>query len=240
MRSSQYTRDAKRVKKAYKRIGTEIIAVETVKVQIPARFQQQDLAIFESESTFIGYAAWIVEDKYYAVSRVSAFMRTEPSLINNVLVDDQEMIEMTFEPGARIVANTKVRKLDSVLYSIYDEFQAKGKAPWYLSYEDYGKLFEKSLYYNGVRLGANSAIQEMIVAAECRNPENPKEYYRHFVETPEDLVVKPPVVVGLRDTATGPTNTISRLLGPYLDDNITGALFTESTRLERVDRLLRT
>lgn len=240
MKSKDFVRDSQRVNRAKKRSNKQEIALEPMRVQIPARFPHQGLATFENEITFIGFAAWITEDNRYAVSRVSTFMRTEPSRVNTVSVDGDDYIEMSYEPGDLLVANTSLARYDSVLYNIYDEFQAKGKAPWYMDYDDNAKIFAKSKFYNGVNMNSNPAINELITATICRKAENPKIYYRHAIETREDLKRIESVVVPLRENAYGPSNTIARILGPYLDDNVTGALVNQTKRLERLDELLRT
>ncbi|MGG4591710.1 hypothetical protein ACLPJK_25985 [Pseudomonas aeruginosa] len=239
MRSSDYTRNAARVNKAKRRQDGAEYALEPLTIHIPSRFTSQGLATFENETTFMGLAAWITQDRSYAVSRVTSFIRTEPSRVNTIVVDDVEYIEMSYEPGDVLVANTSLPRYDSILYNVFDEFQAKGKAPWYFNYEDYAKLYQKSSYYNGVNLNANPALLELLCASICRNAENPKQYFRHVLEKQSDVLNKPSVIVPLRENAYGPTNTVARLLGPYLDDNITGALVNETTRLERIDKLLR-
>lgn len=240
MQSANYTRDTQRVNRAKKRDGSVEIAVEPMTIQIPARFPHQGLANFENEITFIGYAAWITADNHYGVSRVSSFIRTEPSRVNTIVVDDTEYIEMSYEPGDLLVANTKLPRYDSILYNIFDELQAKGKAPWYLNYDDYAKLYLKSRFYNGVDLNSNPAIVELLAATLCRDGTDPKRYFRHVIENYEDIVNKPSVIVPLRENAYGPTNAVSRVLGPYLDQNVTGALVNETKRLERIDSFLRT
>src|SRR5690606_17864820 len=149
-----------RVYKAIQEVDNQLIAVKTVKVHIPARFPGRDLALFEEESMFTGICAFIVDDAY-AVSTVPAMMRTEPTLTNTVTVGDEDYLELTYEPGARIVTNLNLVKVDSLLYKIYDEIIAKGRVPWYLGYEDLGRIFEHSVYHAGESVGPNPAIMEI-------------------------------------------------------------------------------
>lgn len=241
MNSSHFVRDKARVYAAVSTAGgNELVAVKTVKVYIPSRYKQADMAIFENENTFVGIFAMVVDDKYYAVSCVTAFMRTEPSAINDVVIDDNEYIEMTYEPGARIISNLNLVKVDSLLYRIYDEFISKGRVPWFMGYEDLGKLFADTKYYSGVKVGSNPQIMEMIGATICRAPVDVKRYYRQAVLSKDELHSDPPTVIPLRAVSYGATNATAKLMGPYFDDNVTSTLVSPGQRVERVERLLRT
>lgn len=240
MKSSQFVRDPAKVYAVLKETDdNEMVALKSLKVYIPARYPEHDLAIFEDEITVLGICAFVVDDRYYAVSRVPAMMRTEPTLVNTVNIDDVDYIEMTYEPGARVIANLNLVKVDSLMYKIYDEMVAKGRVPWYLGYEDLGKLFEHSEYYSGVRVGSNPAVFEMIVAAICRNPDDVKQYYRQSLKSREDLVSRPPTIIPLRAVSYGATNAIAKLMGSHFNENVTSALVSSGERVEKVERLLR-
>lgn len=240
MKISEMVRDAKKVYAHLKETdGNELVAIKPVKVLIPARFPEYDLAIFEEEITILGMCAFVVEDKYYAVSMIPAMMRTEPTLINNIRIGDVDYIELSYDPGARVIANLNLVKVDSLLYRIYDEMIAKGRVPWYIGYEDLGRLFEHSKYHAGERVGSSPAIFEMIVAAICRSPEDVKNYYRQSVKSRSELTTNPPTVIPLRAVSYGATNTIAKLMGSHFNENVTSALVSPGERVEKVEQLLR-
>jgi hypothetical protein len=241
MNSSQFVRDAAKVY-GYLHVtdDNEMIAKKPMKVYIPARFKQADMAKFESENTFVGICAFVVEDKYYGVSCVTSVMRTEPTAINDVIIDDVEYIEMSYDAGSRVIANINLVKIDNLVYTIYDEFVSKGRVPWYMDYEDIGKLLADSHYYSGVKVGNNPQILEMIAATISRSPSDVKKYYRQGIESKEENVTNPPVIIPLRAVSYGATNAIAKLMGPYFDENVTSTLVSPGQRVERVERLLRT
>jgi hypothetical protein len=241
MNSSQFIRDKDKVYAAVKATdANDLTAVKQVKVYIPSRYTQADMALFETEKTFVGICALVVDDRYYAVSCVTAFMRTEPSAINDVVIDDVEYIEMTYEAGDRIITNLNLVKVDNLLYRIYDEFISKGRVPWFMGYEDLGKLFVTSQYYSGVKIGSNPQILEMIAATICRSPQDVKSYYRQAIKAKDEIHNNPPTVIPLRAVSYGATNATAKLMGPYFDDNVTSTLVSPGQRVERVERLLRT
>jgi hypothetical protein len=241
MNSLHFVRDPSKVYSAFKETENgELVALRPLKVYIPARFVQADMAKFETENTFVGISAFVVDDKYYAVSCVPSFMRTEPSTINDIIIDDVEYIEMAFDAGARIVTNTNLVKVDNLPYRLYDEFISKGRVPWFMNYEDMGKLFSDCLYYNNTKIGNNPQILEMITATIARSPSDIKKYYRQEIQSKEENMSNPPIYVPLRAVSLGATNAIAKLMGPYFDENVTSTLISPGQRVERVERLLRT
>lgn len=239
MQSDNLIRDAARVRTHWK-ITTkdEMVAIKPVKIYIPARYRQSDMAIFENEKSFMGIFAMVVDDTYYGVSLVSSFIRSEPTAINDVIIDDEDYIELYYDPGARIMTNVNVPKVDSFLYRISDEFDAKGKIPWFMSYEDLGKLFENSGYYNGRQIGYNPQVNEMIAATISRDPDDVKKYFRQRQMGAADG--SKPTVIPLRAVSYGATNAIAKLMGPYFDENVTSTLVSPGQRVENIERLLRT
>lgn len=241
IKSSKFIRDAAKVHKAIEKTAEgSFVAKKPLKVYIPARFPQRDLATFEDEITFVGICAIVVDDLYYAASKICAPLRSEPSLVGSLVIDDVEYIEMKFEPGDRVICSEDLVKIDNLLYRIYDEIIAKGRVPWYMSYQEIGALFSTSLKHAGVRVGKTPTVMEIIASAICRNGEDLRQYYRQVVETYDDISANPPTVIPLRNVSYGATNTIAKITGSRFDEGMTSAIVNPGDRVERTERVLRT
>lgn len=241
MKSSQFIRDAARVHKALDITADKsVVCNKPVKMYIPARFPQRDLAVFEDEITLVGICAIVLEDKYYMSSMICAPYRTEPTLVNTVVIDDVEYLELQYEPGDRVLSTLHLVKIDNLLYRIYDEIIAKGRVPWYISYDDLGKLFDSSKKHAGVTVGMTPATLGIIVSAICRDPNDLKRYYRQVVETKEEISQNPPTIIPLRNVSYGATNVIAKITGSRGDEGMTSAIVNPGDRVERTEKILRT
>ncbi len=233
-------RDPKRIHAALKVAKDgQMITPTGCKIYIPARFTEQRLASVGSEVYTVGIFAVVVEDKYYGVSSACAMMRIDPSNTTTVKVGEDDYLEFTFDSGAVVSPNANLIKDDSLPYYIYNEFFAKGRVPWYIAYEDLGRLFASAEYHAGFRVGANHAVVELMASAICRDAKQLTKYYRHTVESEQDLVKRPPAVTPLKDIALGATNTTAKLLGSYFTEGLTSALVNPSERTEPIEALLR-
>ncbi|MNP88992.1 hypothetical protein D3C85_13860 [compost metagenome] len=241
IKSSKFIRDAARIHKAIERTAEgSFMALKPVKVYIPARFPQRDLAVFEDEITFVGICAIVLDDTYYAASRICAPIRSEPSLVNTAVIDEVEYIEMHYEPGDRVIASEELVMIDNLLYRIYDEIIAKGRVPWYLSYNELGGIFDSSYKHAGVRIGKTPTVMEIISTAIARDDSDLRRYYRQVVETYEDISLSPPTIIPLRNISYGATNTIAKITGSRADEGMTSAIVNPGDRVERTERILRT
>lgn len=233
MKSTVMIYDPDRVEQALKTAGESIVAVKQVSIMIPARYVQRGLALFEDEISIVGYCAFIVDGNYYATSLNPAPFKTEPSSVMERIIDDVPQLELIYEPGALVISNVNVMMVDSLPYRIFDEFIAKGRLPWFIRERDTAVLFKNSKRLCGVELGANPAIFSIVSTNIYRDAENPQTFYRQSAK------IEDPVIIPLRSTTGGGTNTMARMLGNYFEENMTGAIVYPSDRLEPGDRILR-
>lgn len=241
MKSSQFTRDAARVHKALEETAERsIVALKPVKMYIPARFPQRDLAIFEDEITLVGICAITLDDTYFMSAMICAPIRTEPTLVNTVVIDDVEYLELQYEPGDRVIASLDLVKIDNLMYRIYDEIIAKGRVPWYIGYDELGRLFDTAKKHAGVTVGSTPAVMEIIVSTIARDPNDLRRYYRQVVQTKEEITQNPPTIIPLRNVSYGATNTIAKITGSRFDEGMTSAIVNPGDRVERTEQILRT
>lgn len=238
MRSSEFKRSPTRVNAAYKKAGTTLVAMEPLRIYLPERFIERDLALIEDVSYILGFFAVVTEDNYYASSTVTAMLRTEPDRIGRQVIDDVGYVELSYSKGSKLIASTEPTVVDNLIHRIWTEFYGMAKIPWYYQYEDLPKFFRRTNKYNGATIGANRAVLEFAAATLCRDPDDPTRYYRQ--RKTKGSGQKPPYYVSLKNVAEGATSVLPRLGGSYFDEGMTVSLSRPSERAERVETMLRT
>jgi hypothetical protein len=213
--------------------------VKPLKLYIPARFAERQLASVGIETHIMGITAIVVEDTYYGVLLVNAMMKIDPTSTLKVMVGDDEYFEFFFEAGSTVVVSTQLVKINTLVFRIYDELIAKGRVPWYLGYNEMGKLFNTAKEFAGANIGQNHEVTELIVSMIARDPEDRTQYYRQTIKKEEDLKKRPPVFIPLRSVQYSATNTVNKLAGSYWQNALVSALVSPATRTERIENLLR-
>lgn len=216
-----------------------LITKKQLKIYIPARFEERNLASFGIDIHIVGIYAIVLDDTYYGISLVNASIQIEPTSTMKVDIDEVSHYEFTFEPGSTVMSSVNLVKSDTLVYRIYDEIIAKGHVPWYLGYTELGKLFDTAKYHAGANIGLNHEVTELLVSLISRDPKNRHTYYRKVVQSLDDITKKPPAYISLRSVTYAATNTTNKLAGSYFTDGVVSALVSPSSRVEKVESLLR-
>jgi hypothetical protein len=214
-------------------------AKRAVKIYIPSRFAERGLATIGIETHIVGIYAITCEDKYYGVSLVNAMIRIEPTSTMKVTFNEDECYEFYFEPGSTVFSSIDLVKTDILVYKIFDEIASKGHVPWYVGYRELGLLLDTAKKHAGAGIGETHEVMELIASMISRNSENRHEYYRHSVQTLDELETNPPAFIGLRSVQYAATNTTNKLLGSYFDEGLVSSLVNPTERVERIESIIR-
>ncbi len=234
-------RDPGRIHAALKKLPDgRVVALSDLKIHMPERFNGRNLAEVGVRTYGCGIFAYIVEDKYYAISLVNAMMELSPTSTSKVEIDGDLYYEFFFERGSTVIVSSALIQQDTLTFRIYDELMSKGRVPWYINYLDMAKIYDTAKYHAGANIGQEQEVTELIVSLISREQGNLKNYYRQSVKDMRDLVLRPPAFVPLKSVQHGATNTTNKLAGARFADGIVSALNNPAERTERVERILRT
>lgn len=239
MKATDYIRSKARLDSAYKQAGDALIALEPLRIHIPERLTDRGLALIEDITTILGFMAIITEDNFYAASTITCMIRTEPDRIGKVVVDDIAYIELFYNKGSKIVANTNLVMNDNLVHAIETEFWGKANIPWYYEPEDLAEMFMETGKYNGVTLGADPCILEYAASWMCRDPDDPTKMYRERKNAKADMATIPPYVISMKNVSFGSNNLSTKLGGSYYDPGMTSVLANPAERNEKVEWFLR-
>jgi hypothetical protein len=205
---------------------------------IPKRYVEKQLASFTGNSYTLAIFAIVVGDSY-SVSIANAVVSLNPATISERSFGDTKYIEFAYEPGAIVIGKTAMVRNKQLPYQIYNEFEAKGRLPWFMSYLDLGNLFDTAQSRADLSLHTNHAIFELFAAVMARDPQDRSKYFRHTLRGKEDIVKREPVYVAFRNIQSQATNTTTKLMGSYFREALASALVNPSERLEGFEKLLR-
>lgn len=233
-------RDPEKIKECL--VETEdgrLVTSKRLCIYIPTRFVERNLAYIGLENNIIGICCIVLDDTLYAVMLVNAMLNIDPSAINRIKINDDQYFEFVFNPGSTVFKSVDLVKTDILTYKIYDEIFSNGNIPWYINYEDLGKIFDSAKYHAGANIGSNKEVTELIASLVARDPADRTKYYRSTVVSPSDLKNNKPVYIGLKSVVYSATNTTNRLGGSYMSTGIVASLVNPAERLERIEALLR-
>lgn len=238
--SSRFKRNLSRVSKALrKEPDGSVTVLEDVALYVPYRFYDKNLLSVKDTVRVLGCYGLVVEDKYFASDNTTCMFDTDPSRVNDVIIDDEAYVELLYEKGDKLLKQPDMLADKDLVYIVGQEVVNNGKVPWYFSYWDIVTLNLNFETQNGMKLRTDMAIYELLVSLMQRNPKDLAKPYRVGLKSNLDFVNNPPVLVGINKVDVIVSGTLAKLGGPYLSASITGALNAESTSISSMEYLLR-
>ncbi len=217
----------------------KLVALADCKIYIPVRYDNANLSHIGENVSIIGIYAIVFEDQFYAVSNITAMVSINPYRVQKVKFDGDEYYEFTFLKNQIFIKNTDLVKNNEVIYSIFNEFISKGNVPWFIEYEDYGRIFDTAKYHAGSNIAKNPELTQLLVAMQSRSKQDRNVYYRQVIEDYKELKTNPPDFVPLKSVIFSASNTLNKLAGSYFGDGVVSALVNPTERVERIEELIR-
>jgi hypothetical protein len=215
-----------------------VLCSKECKIYIPARYKDRNMAYIGSENHILGIYAITVEDKYYGVSLINAMIPIDPTITNKIKINEVEYYEFVFKAGSKVMKSTNLVKTNTIVYLIFDEFFSGGRIPWFIGYEELGKIFDSAKYHSGANVGTNAEIVQLIASLTARDAKDKTKYYRSIITKYSELVSNPPAYVPLESVEYSSTNTTNKLGGSYMSKGIISALNDPADRVEKIEKIL--
>lgn len=237
---SELKRNQNVINDVVSQIGDTLVAKKPCYIVLPFRWLQAGLLEIGRASYCATLFPIVNEAGEYAVSNVCTKMEITPSSIEIIKHEGKEHYVFVFDKGAVITPDINLVVDDVFSYSVYDEIIQKAKAPWFLNYDDIGRVMSTSKSHSGVNLADTNAIFELIVATLSRNSDMSK-LYRETISSLDatELSNNPREGVSLNSIVYAASNKMNKLMGGYIEDGLTSALTETESPISGVEQLLR-
>lgn len=221
-------------------VDKTLVAKKRCSIILPFRWLQAGLLEIGSTSYCATIFPIVNEAGQYDVSNVCTKMEITPSSIEIIRHEGRDHYVFSFDKGDVISPDVNLVMDDSYSYGIYDEIIQKAKAPWFLNYNDVGRVMATSKSHSGVTLSGTNAIFELITATLSRN-DDMSQQYREVIGSLElgEMAKHKRQGVPLNSVVYATANKMNKLMGGYLEDGLTSALTEEESPISGVEQLLR-
>ena len=237
---AKLTRNSQVVKSNLVKVDERVVCKVPCRIQVPARYM--DIGLGETGATTIVYGCFvlILETGEYSVCSITALVQLGDSSYKTVKIDDVTYYEFSYGANDTIIVNTSLVKRDTIMYNIFNEFISQGKIPWYMEYEDMGKLFDTSSYHAGSNIGQSLEVIELLVSIITRSNNDRVKYIRNCITSYDEASLSKIDYVPLTSVFYSIETTLNKLAGNYFNDGIVSSLVNKSSKVTKVERILRT
>lgn len=215
-----------------------VIAKKDIVITFPVRFRDIGLAVIGKTSFVYGLFAMIVGEKY-ALMNMNGYIELGEAIINIELIGEIEYYTFTYKAGSTVIMTKEIVARSNLIYTAIDEFVFKGKVPWYVGYDDMGRIFETAQAYAGTRARIIPSMMEFLAAYIGRNREDRTKFIREGAKSYADFSDSKIAWVPLRSVFYSAPGTVNKLAGAYFQDGVVSALVNPSNKVESVEAILR-
>jgi len=207
-------------------------------IEIPVRFTDRGLGQIGINTFVYGCFPIIFEDSEYSVCNITSLIEIDPYKTTTKTIDEIEYYVFHFKANDLVIKTTQLVKRDTMMYNIFDEFIFKGKIPWYMQYEDIGKLFDSAKKYANSNVGNNQVVIELLASLITRIKSDRTKYLRLFIKEYKDVIANT-AYVPLQSVFYSAHSTINKIAGNYFNDGVISALVSPSDKVEQIEGILR-
>lgn len=218
--------------------GKPVIAKKALKILFPTRFRDINLAIIGETSYVFGLFAVVVGEEY-ALINLNCYLELGKAAISKAKYADGEYYVYSYEPGDIVIKTKEVVARSNLIFTAIDEFVFKGKVPWYMNYEDMGRLFSTAEEFAGTKAKLIPSVMEFLAAYIARKKDDRSKYIRDGATKYEDFDLSKIAWVPLRSVYWSAPGTVNKLSGAYFADGVVSALVNPSQKVEKVESILR-
>lgn len=208
-------------------------------IHVPERYKTRNLASISGDGVFSLAFLALVSDDCYSVMNIASMIRLLPHDTTTDTINGETYMIFHFRAGDAVFYSLDLVVRKPLSYYIYAEFVGNGRIPWFFDYNDMGNLFATVKEYAGVDLG-HPLILQMLVSMTARDPENIAEFYRSILTSTLTPATNPPTVVPFKSVVHNTHSTLTKLIGAYFSDGVNSALVDPTTKVDRIEQLLRT
>jgi hypothetical protein len=229
---TKLTRDYKLIENTLVETQTQYIAKQACKIVIPYNYLSYRMAKMGEKVTILAVAAFVVGNRYGVLNGCCA-IDIKPDQTRQVKTNGTEWIEFSFEAGSPVISDRTIVKDSDLLYEMNKYFYSNGRAPDFMTQDDMGNLFALHREYGGLNISPNNVPFEIVTSIISHDSEDKFKFWRHG---PMD---KPAVVVPFNSVLFNASSTTAKLLGANLEDGVTSALVSPTTKPEAIENMLR-
>ena len=208
-------------------------------VQFPVRFREIGLAQVGASSFVFGLFAIILDSGEYALCNVNALIEMGPAAVDIVTIEGNPYYNFHYAAGQVVMQTKELVCRAPLIFKAIDEFVFKGKIPWYVDYDDMGKLFDTAKKHARTSADILPSVVEFMAAYIARSKNDRTKYLREVAKSPKDFDRKNMEWVPMKSVFWSAPGTVNKLAGAYFSQGVTSALVNPSERVEKIERVLR-
>lgn len=236
-----YKRDPQAVSKNFaKNAAKQVICKNACRIQVPKFFFEHGLGEIGLDTRIFGFFPVILETGQFALVNTMAMFQIAPTRTSIITVDDVEYYEFFFAKDSVIFRTTALLAESKIAFEVLQNFFFMGRVPWYVGYDDHGKLFDTAPKFASFGAVKSPVTIEFLTAMVARKAgANNNEFLRNQIKTIADGEVGNVDWVPMSSVMVSVRSPLNKIAGAHAQDGIISAIIAPSKKVGAVERIVR-
>ena len=218
----------------------QVICKNDCYIQAPKAFFEGNLGVLGSDISVYGCFVTILDSGDYALTSVTAMFSLSPTSTNIKTVDDVEYYEFYFKKDTVVFKTDGLLQSSKIVYDPFRTFYLMGRVPWYISYDDFGKLFDTAPHNAGFKSLENTSLMEFLAAMCARKRgTTDSEFLRLLIQKYSDGDAGQVDYVPMGSVVASVRSSMNKISGAYAQDGIISAIVSPADTVGTVERIVR-
>lgn len=223
-----------------KNTAGQIVCKNNCYIQVPKSFFDGNLGILGSEISVYGCFVTILETGDYALTNITAMFSISPTSISIKVIDEIEYYEFFFVKDTVVFKTVGLLEQSKLIFDPFQTFLFMGRVPWYISYDDHGRLFDTAPHYAGFNALKNPELMEFQTAMCARKAGvDNNEFLRLSIQDYSEGEAGSVEFVPMGSVIATVRSSLNKISGAYAQDGIISAIVSPSDKVGTVEKIVR-
>lgn len=218
----------------------QVICKNNCSIQVPKSFFDGNLGKLGQEVSVYGCFAMILETGEYSVVNTTGMFSLSPTSTSIQVNDGVEYYEFFFAKDTVVFKTTALLEQSKIIFDPFQTFLFMGRVPWYISYDDHGKLFDTAPHFAGFGSLKNPELMEF-QSAMCARKANDtsNDFLRLQIKEYSEGDPGNVEFVPMGSVVATVRSSLNKISGAYGQDGIISAIVSPSDKVGTVERIVR-
>jgi len=218
----------------------QVICRQPCTIQVPKTYFDSGLGQLGVDTKIYGLFPVILEDGQYSLVNTTAMFSISPSATTIRTVDEIEYYEFYFAKDTVVWKTTGLLSDAKLIYEVFQAFFFMGRVPWYVSYDDHGRVLDTAPTFAGFGAVKNPEVVEFLTAMIARKANSiDNEFLRLLIKSYEDTKIGKVEFVPMGSVVASVKSSLNKISAAYAQDGIISAIVSPGEDVGVVEKIVR-
>lgn len=237
----KYTHNPKAVRENFEvNKAKQVICKNPCYIQVPMSYFDSGLGTLGADTQIYGLFVVILETGQMSLVNTTAMFNISPTATNVKIIEGVEYYEFYFAANSVVFKTTGLLSNSKLIFNPFQTFLFMGRVPWFVGYDDHGRIFDTAPKFAGFGALKNPEVMELLTAACARRAnDESNEFLRVLIQNYSEGDPGNVDFVPLGSVIATVRSSLNKISGAYGQDGVISATVSPYNKVGTMERIVR-